>query len=144
MIASPDLLVWLQERTALGSLSPTVLAAIAQVIEEQILPANSRLVEEDSVPTTLYILISGQVESECSNPNKTVAAYGLLPGSVINLQELLLDRPAQCAIATLTECHLWAIPAAKFQQLVGEYPEITQTFSRQLAEELVQLSSALN
>ncbi|KJH71711.1 ATPase AAA [Aliterella atlantica CENA595] len=143
-MASPDLFVWLQERTALGSLSPTVLEAIAQVIEEQTVPANSRLVEEDLPPTALYILISGQVESECSNQSKQVAAYGLLPGAVINLQELLLDRPAQCAIATLTECHLWAVPAAKFQELVAQYPEISQTFSRQLAEELVQLSSALN
>ena len=38
-MTSPDSLVWLQERTALGILSPTVLEAISAVIKEQIIQA---------------------------------------------------------------------------------------------------------
>ncbi|HEY9845689.1 MAG TPA: sigma 54-interacting transcriptional regulator, partial [Candidatus Caenarcaniphilales bacterium] len=37
----------------------------------------------------------------------------------------------------------WVIPAAKFQQLVTQYPEIAQTFTRQIARELAQVSAQL-
>lgn len=44
----PDLLIWLQERSALAVLSPEILNAIAQVVEEQVIPANHSLVLEDT------------------------------------------------------------------------------------------------
>lgn len=143
-MTSLDSLVWLQERTALGVLSPTVLEAISSVIEEQTIPANTRLVEEDTPPTALYILIQGQLESTRINQITPTAPYGFLPGAVINLQELLLEQPAPQTVTTLSECHLWAISAATFKQLVAQYPEITQAFSRQLAQELAQLTTAFS
>ena len=38
-MTSPETVIWLQERTTLGILSPEVLDAIAQVIEAQVVPA---------------------------------------------------------------------------------------------------------
>ncbi len=143
-MASTDLVIWLQERTALGVLSPEVLSAIAKVIEEQVIPANHRLVVEDTPPKALYILIQGQLESDRTSQINPVAPSGFLPGAVINLQELLLEQPAQRSVTTLNECHLWVVSAAQFQQLVAQYPEISQTLSRQLAQELAQVSSQLN
>ena len=142
-MAYPDLVIWLQERTALAILSPEVLNAIAQVLEEQVVPANQRLVLEDTLPEALYILKQGQLESYCTSQTNPALACGFLPGSVINLQELLLEQPAQQTVTTLTECHLWVVPAAQFRQIMIQYPEIAQTFSRQLAQELTQLTSAL-
>ncbi len=60
-MALTDLVIWLQERTALGVLSPEVLSAIAQVLEERVVPPNHRLVVEDTPPEALYILIQGQL-----------------------------------------------------------------------------------
>jgi hypothetical protein len=37
-MTSPEMVIWLQERTALGILSPEVLDAIAQVVEEKVVP----------------------------------------------------------------------------------------------------------
>ncbi len=143
-MTSSDLLIWLQERTALGILSPTVLDAIAQILEAQVVPANHQLVEAGTAPEALYILQQGQLESyHTSQTGGLVQHSSLLPGAAINLQELLLDQPTQRTIITLSECHLWAAPVERFKQLVDEYPEITQTFSRQLAEELAQVSSQL-
>ena len=142
-MASTDLVIWLQERTALGVLSAEVLSAIAQVLEEQVVPAFHRLVAEDTPPEALYILIRGQLEGECSSQTSAVAPSGFLPGAVIHLQELLLDQPAQRTLTTLSECQLWVIPAAQFRQLVAQYPEISQTLSRQLAQALAQVSSKL-
>ena len=143
-MTSPDSLVWLQERTALGILSPTVLEAISAVIKEQIIPANTRLIEEDTIPVALYIIIQGQLESNRINQLAPTAPYGFLPGAVINLQELLLEELAPQTVTTLSECHLWAVPAATFRQLVTQYPEIAQAFSRQLAQELAQLTTAFS
>ena len=143
-MTSPDSLVWLQERTALGILSPTVLEAISAVIKEQIIPANTRLIEEDTIPVALYIIIQGQLESNRINQLAPTAPYGFLPGAVINLQELLLEELAPQTVTTLSECHLWAVPAATFRQLVAQYPEIAQAFSRQLVQELAQLTTAFS
>ncbi|PSB01536.1 sigma 54-interacting transcriptional regulator [Merismopedia glauca] len=140
---SPDIGLWLQERTALGILPAKVLEAIAQEISEQIVPANQHLVVENTIPDGLYILIEGQLESD--RHCQTGATWiGLLPGATINLRELLLNEPAPRTIATLSECKLWFIPAARFRSLVVQYTEITQAFSQQLAQEVAQLSSRLS
>ncbi|RCJ39157.1 AAA family ATPase [Nostoc minutum NIES-26] len=143
-MTSPDKVKWLQERTTLGILSPEVLDAIAQAIEEQVVPPQKTLVSEGTSPKALYILVEGQLESDNTNQSNPAFARGFLPGSVIHLQELLLDELAEFTITAVTECHLWFIPAAKFRDLVSQYSEITQAFSRQLAQELAQVTSALS
>ncbi|MBD2773044.1 sigma 54-interacting transcriptional regulator [Iningainema tapete] len=141
-MTSPEIVIWLQERTALGILSPEVLDAIASVIEEQVVPAHHTLVTEGTPPEALYIIQQGQIESNSSNNNPALAV-GFLPGAVINLQELLLDEVAGRTITTVRECHLLVVPAAKFREIAEQHPEIAQAVSRQMAQELAQLSSAL-
>ena len=143
-MVSTALVIWLQERTALGVLSPEVLSAIAQVLEERVVPANHRLVVENTPPEALYILIQGQLVGDRTSQTNPVAPHSYLPGAVIHLQELLLDQSAQQTVTALSECHLWVVTAAQFQQLVAQYPEIAQTLSRQLAQELAQVSSQLS
>ncbi len=142
-MTSPEIVIWLTERTALGILSPAPLSAIAQVIEQQVVPANHRLVTEGTPPEALYILLEGKLESDSSNQTNPALAIGFLPGAVIHLQELLLDELAQRTITTVTECHLWVVPAANFREIATQYPEINQAVSRQMAQELAQLTSAL-
>jgi len=140
----PDLVTWLQERTAFGILSEEVLNAIALVMEERVVPANTRLVQEDTPVDYLYILQQGQLESDRTNQTSTAWAVSWLPGAIIHLQELLFDQPAQRTATTLSECHLWVVPAERFRDLVAQYPEISQAFSPQLAAELAKLSSQLS
>ncbi len=139
----PGLVTWLQERTAFGILSAEVLNAIAQVMEEQVVSANTRLVLEDTPVENLYILEKGQLESD--RANQTISAWSVswLPGAIIYLQELLFNQPAQRTLRTLSECYLWTIPAEQFRELMNQYPEISQTLSPQLAQELAKLSSQL-
>lgn len=140
----PNLVTWLKERTAFGILSEEVLKAIALVMEERVVLANQRLVQEDTPVEYLYILQQGQLESD--RINQTSATWGVswLPGAIIHLQELLFDQPAQRTTKTLSDCQLWAIPAAQFRELLTKYPEIYQAFAPQLAGELAKLSSQLS
>ncbi|MCG6136201.1 MAG: sigma 54-interacting transcriptional regulator [Nostoc sp. LLA-1] len=142
-MTSPEMVIWLQERTPLGILSPEVLDAIAQIIEEKVISADNNLVTEGTTPEALYILQQGQLESKTSNKNNPALACGFLPGAVLHLKELVLDELTPSTITTVTECHLWVVPGTKFRALVNQYPEINQAFSRQLAQELAQVTSAL-
>ncbi len=136
-------LIWLQERTALGILETEPLEAIAQVIEEKVIPENQRLFEEETPPEALYILLEGKLESSSKDKTNPNLNCGLLPGTAINLQELTLGELTKCSITALSECGLWIVPAEKFKELVAQYPQIQTAISRQLAQEVAQLASAL-
>jgi transcriptional regulator with AAA-type ATPase domain/NAD-dependent dihydropyrimidine dehydrogenase PreA subunit len=143
-MTSPETVIWLRERTALGILSPESLSAIAQVLEEKVFPPNHKIATEATSPEALYILLEGKLVSESSNKNNPSLAVGFLPGSIIHLQEILLDELAQRTITTVTECHFWVVPAALFKEIIGKYPEIAQVVSRMLAQEVAQLASAFS
>jgi transcriptional regulator with AAA-type ATPase domain/NAD-dependent dihydropyrimidine dehydrogenase PreA subunit len=134
-----DLVTWLRERTPLSSLSPEVLEAIAPLLQEYHLSANQRLVEAHTPPANLYILQSGYLETDTNTPD----GVGLLPGSLINWEELLLQKPVPRTIITLSDCQFFSVDAASFRSLVAQYPEISQVFSQQLATEIEQLSAKL-
>ncbi|MGF1491127.1 MAG: cyclic nucleotide-binding domain-containing protein [Microcoleaceae cyanobacterium] len=134
-----DLIIWLQERTAFDPLRLEVLASIAEVLESRQLDANQIIVAAGETPQGLYILQSGQVETQAYQSY----SYSLLPGSVINLQELLLNQPIKQSLITLTPCQLWFITAETFRELCHRYPEVNQIFSQQLAQAVESLSSRL-
>ncbi len=134
---------WLQANTLLGELAADVLEAIATQINVEQIAENRRLVLEDTPPAALYILKSGRLESYRTNPDRLASAVSLLPGSVLHLKQLLLDRPADQTVITLSDCEIWAIPREAFAALVVQYPELSQTVSRQLATELDEMAAQL-
>ena len=138
-----DRVQWLQAQTQLGSLSAEVLEAIAAQIQEQSMSENRRLMLEDTAPDALYILKSGRLEAYHTSADSIADAQSLLPGSVLHLKELLLDQLAGQTIVTLSDCELWVVPRENFLAVVEQYPEISRTFSRQLAAELDQVAAQL-
>jgi transcriptional regulator with AAA-type ATPase domain/NAD-dependent dihydropyrimidine dehydrogenase PreA subunit len=135
-----DLITWLQERTALTILSREVLEAIAPTLQELTVSANQTLLQENTPPERLYILRCGQIESS----GEFSQAVGLLPGTVLNLQAIILNQPVQYTVTTLSECKFWFINIQELQELVEKYPEIVQALSKYLAESVKKLSSQLN
>ncbi|KAM3105574.1 sigma 54-interacting transcriptional regulator [Phormidesmis sp. 146-33] len=134
---------WLKQNTTLGSLSDQTLAAIAIALHSESVLENRRLVLEDTPPPALYILYAGRIERYRTSQTSVARASGLLPGATLYLKELLLNEPAQETTITLSDCVLWTIPREEFLSLTQQFPEISQTFSRQLADELQQVSSQL-
>ncbi|HEY9861903.1 MAG TPA: sigma 54-interacting transcriptional regulator, partial [Candidatus Obscuribacterales bacterium] len=94
-------------------------------------------------PDVLYILKAGHLESYHTSLNGPAKAVSLLPGSVIHLKELLLEQPTERTVITLDDGLLWRITKEQFLEIAQQYPEISRTFSRQLAAELNQLTSQL-
>jgi len=139
----PAQLDWLRQHTQFGTLPEASLGAIAQAIEERTLQANRRVVLEDTPVDGLYILRSGQLESYRTSPTTVAQTVGLLPGSIFQLKELLLNQRVEQTVITLSDVVLWFIPRDTFLLLVQQHPEISQIFSRQLASELDQVATQL-
>jgi transcriptional regulator with AAA-type ATPase domain/NAD-dependent dihydropyrimidine dehydrogenase PreA subunit len=134
---------WLKRFTTLETLSDNALEAIAGAIQEMTIQENRRLVLEDTPPAALYILKSGRLESYHTSKTSLANAVSLLPGSILHLKELLLDQPAEQTVITLSDCVVWVLERQKFLEIVQQYPEISQVFSRQLASALDQISAQL-
>jgi transcriptional regulator with AAA-type ATPase domain/NAD-dependent dihydropyrimidine dehydrogenase PreA subunit len=135
----PDLITWLQERSALSILPQEVLMAIAPLLQTKTIPPYQDVIIEGTEADGLYILREGHIESN----SKIARSVGLLCGSVINLQAILLKQPVQQSITTIDESQFYFIEPDNFQHLVSRYPEITQIFSKYLAERVENLSSQL-
>lgn len=136
-------IAWLRQNTSLESLSEETLRAIAAVIQEKPFQENRRLLLEDTAPEALYILKTGRLESYRTSKTSLARAVSLLPGSILNLKELLLNQSVEQTVITLSDGVLWVIPKSTFLAIAQQYPEISQIFSRQLATELDQVSAQL-
>ncbi|WP_017327284.1 sigma 54-interacting transcriptional regulator [Synechococcus sp. PCC 7336] len=138
-----DRAAWLQQNTIFKPLSLEVLEAIASAMQEREIRENRRIVLEGTLPGALYILRQGRVESYRSGTTGPTQAMSCLPGSVLYLQELLLEQPAERTAIALSDCHFWLVPQSDFAAIAQQYPEIAQTLSRQLAAQLQDVASQL-
>jgi transcriptional regulator with AAA-type ATPase domain/NAD-dependent dihydropyrimidine dehydrogenase PreA subunit len=140
-MTAQERLIWLRERTPFGCLADSILGAIAIALEKQTLPPETVLSEIGQIPKGLYILITGEVTAQ--GEANSLPENLLARGSIFNLQALLLDQVSPQAIATVTEAQVWFMPRHQWQKLVQQYPEIAQTFSQNLAQELATVTNAL-
>jgi transcriptional regulator with AAA-type ATPase domain/NAD-dependent dihydropyrimidine dehydrogenase PreA subunit len=144
MMSTPVLsLEWLKEYSTLGILPDPILEVIRSKLQFEEIAANRRVILEQTFPQALYILGRGHLERYRTSPNSLASASSLLPGAVLHLTELLLDQPTQDTIVTLTDCQFWVLPRAELKAIAQQFPEMMQAVSRQLAENVVELSSQL-
>jgi transcriptional regulator with AAA-type ATPase domain/NAD-dependent dihydropyrimidine dehydrogenase PreA subunit len=136
-------LEWLKERSTLGVLPDPILEVVRSKLQFEEIAANRRVILEQTLPQDLYILGRGHLERYRTSPNSLASASSLLPGAVLHLTELLLDQPTQDTIVTLTDCQFWVLPKAELKAISQQFPEMMQVISRQLAENVVELSSQL-
>jgi transcriptional regulator with AAA-type ATPase domain/NAD-dependent dihydropyrimidine dehydrogenase PreA subunit len=130
-----DRVIFLQERTPLSLLPATTLAPLARQLTAVTLDKGETVVTAGQEPQGLYILWQGKLETEAE-----LGGVSFLPGAVLNLEALLLDQPTEQTIRTLTDSTLWFIARDSFQALVQQYPDILQTFTRQLVDAVKRLS----
>ena len=135
-----DRVTFLQERPPLAVLQTESLRSLARHIQVIPVSPNRLIVEADTRPGGLYILLQGKLETQDTD----VGGVSFLPGSVINLEALLLDQPVEQTIRALGDSTLWFIEKEQFQRVVEAHPDILQTFTRQLVEAVKRLSFQFN
>lgn len=135
-----DLVSFLQQKTCLGILSSDILTTIASNLTEQTIAPKQTIVSENVEPDILYIVKSGRL---ASNSIAESSQSSLLSGTVLNLYAILLNQPTQYQVETITEVRVWSLERLRFQELIQQYPQITQAFSQQLATQVKELSEQL-
>jgi transcriptional regulator with AAA-type ATPase domain/NAD-dependent dihydropyrimidine dehydrogenase PreA subunit len=127
---------WLQQNTSLNLLSTEALTAIADAMQVEAVAENQRLILEDTLPEAVYLLRQGRLEAYHTSPDALAQVSSLLPGSILNVREILLEELTEKTVIALSDCELWTIPRSDFLALAAQYPEINRAFSRSLAAEL--------
>ncbi|MEO0769590.1 MAG: cyclic nucleotide-binding domain-containing protein, partial [Cyanobacteria bacterium J06649_4] len=136
-------LAWLQEHKPFAALSSSLLEAIASRLSVHQVAANHRLTLEDTEPKALYILRTGELESYRTRRASIAQTTILEPGTVIHLEAFLLSSKATQTIISLTDCTLWQLNKADFEQLIDDFPALRQALSQQLTDTLDSLSEQL-
>ena len=131
---------FLQQKTCLGNLSTEILEAIALLLSEQTIPADRVIISEDKKPDGLYIIQTGKLASSSKSQSRE---NSLLSGTVLNLYALLLDKETQYTVKTISETKLWFIDSWKSKELIARYPQIAQSFAKELALEVEELADKL-
>jgi transcriptional regulator with AAA-type ATPase domain/NAD-dependent dihydropyrimidine dehydrogenase PreA subunit len=135
-----DRVTFLQERTPLAVLQPDSLRSLARHIQVSTVPPKQTIVEAANQPDGLYILLQGKLETEESG----VGGISFLPGTVLNLEALLLEQSVEQTVKALCDSTLWFVEKDQFLQVVEAHPDILQTFTRQLVEAVKRLSFQFN
>jgi len=143
MASSEAIAVWLQDNTDLDIFPEEILNCLAAAVQAQTMAANRRLILEDTLPEAVCILRQGRLECYRTSLTDTARANSLLPGAVLHLSEILFDQPVQQTIVTLTDCEFWVISRQDLLQITQQYPELAQIMSRQISQELAQVSEQL-
>ena len=143
MASSETIAVWLRDHTDLDIFPEKILNRLAETVQEQTIAANRRIILEDTLPESVRILRRGRVECYRTSLMDTARANSLLPGAVLHLSEILLDQPVQHTLITLTDCQFWVIARKDLQTIADQFPEMTQIVSRQLSQQLAQVSQQL-
>ncbi|WP_338442086.1 sigma 54-interacting transcriptional regulator [Synechococcus elongatus IITB4] len=131
---------WLAENTLFSGLSERAITAIATELTEVPIESGQLLIDHGTVPTALFILVSGELDRQ--NP-QTGTCDRLLPGSVLNLQEILLRQPINQRVTTAADALIWQLSADQLRAIAADFSELDRHLSVQLAAALDAVTAQL-
>ena len=134
---------WLQSHSLFLSLPAPLIEAIAHHLTETSFAANRRLILENTAPSALHILKSGQLESYRTRRASAAQVTVLEPGEVLHLQAILLGTQASNTIVSLTDCVLWQLSQSQFEAIAQAHPNFKPALSQLLTDTLEDLSEQL-
>ena len=114
----------------LGFVSDQERIALAQVpVSSQSLRAGTDLIREGSSPEDLLLLIDGWAcRYMTTRSGARQISVLLVPGSVCNLDNLLLER-ADCGVRALTQVSVLTVRKTRALALTAEHPGIARAFT---------------
>ncbi len=114
----------------LAGLKDEALAAIARRLVPLEKKQGEMIVESGQPPEALFIIESGQVHLHGSEEGGDFAE--LSEGETFGEMALLTGKPHVRSAQAATDVVLWALPAAEFGPLTGEYPEVRLALSKSI------------
>ena len=92
------------------------------------------IVEEGQFPDALFIVESGQVHLHSSEEGGDFSELG--PGETFGELAVLIGKSHTRSAQAATDTFLWALPAAEFEALAKEHPDIRLTLGKTIREPL--------
>lgn len=131
---------WLRENTLFTGLSEGAIAAIAEALTAVPVAAGQVLAQPSQSPSALLILVEGELDRR--NPTRDNRDR-LLPGTVLNLREILLDQPQSQSVQAIADSLIWQLSADLLKAIAAQWTELDRYLSGQLAAELDTVTAQL-
>jgi len=114
----------------LAGLKDQALAAIARRLVPLEKKRGELIVESGQPPEALFLIESGRVHLHSSEEGGDFAELG--EGETFGEMALLTGKPHVRTAQAATDVVLWALPAAEFEPLTADYPEVRLALSQSL------------
>jgi CRP-like cAMP-binding protein len=107
------------------------LAGVAQVVTEVEVAAGATVMQEGAVEDWLYVVVDGQLEVVRDDRRATIG-----PGEVVGELAVLDPMPRSAQVRAVTDCLLFRLDKADFDEVLDERPEIARGVIRELVGRL--------
>jgi CRP-like cAMP-binding protein len=124
----------LHKIAVLGGLSRVQLEDLEERLQPQTYGSGEIIYFEGRMGDTMYFIESGQAERTVSSPRGPLILENLEAGDFLGESALLTNRPHMATARVVTECHLWALKRADFDDLLFKYPNLAVILGRVSSE----------
>lgn len=107
------------------------LAGVAQVVTEVEVAAGATVMQEGAVEDWLYVVVDGQLEVVREDRRATIG-----PGGVVGELAVLDPMPRSATVRATTDCLLFRLDKAAFDEVLDERPEVARGVIRELVGRL--------
>lgn len=119
MAEKPDILTTLAESHLFGHLNPEVLKAISGIVQEVVVPPNTRLGTLGETGRSCCLIVSGRVKMfRTGQAGTEVELVQLGPGESFGEVALLSDEPLPASVKTVEETRLIMISKDRFDPIM--------------------------
>lgn len=110
-------------------------------IEELILPPNEIILEQDTEPRYLYVVVKGSVKVYHTNTKGQEFLFGLYgQGEIFGELEYFNNIKYFSSVETISESIILRLSKVVFEKILEEKPELYKEFCSSLSERLFKLS----
>lgn len=110
----------------------TVLAALADVVEEVQLAPNQQLFAKGDLGTSMYVIVAGLVRVHIGDQTVVELADGEIVGELAALD----PEPRSASVSAIDPTTLYRIEQSILQSLMAEHPEFMHGIIKELAHRL--------
>jgi CRP-like cAMP-binding protein len=125
----------LKPQSFLSSLTDESLTAIAHRLTPMEKKEGELVVEAGQPPKALFIVESGHLHLHSSEEGGDFSELG--PGETFGEMAVLTGKPHAHSAQAATDVILWALPAADFETLAEQHPDIRLALSKSIREPLL-------
>ncbi|MFO0994411.1 MAG: cyclic nucleotide-binding domain-containing protein [Hyphomicrobiales bacterium] len=116
-----------------ADLEASRIAAIARLLEPQIVPANQVIVRRGDVADAMFVIVKGTVSVEVEP-----SPVRLGPGQFFGEIGLIMDTTRSATVIAQEECQLLSLDIADFKRLTEQLPDLKARIEKVAAERLAQ------